>query len=231
MPTIASAAQCPHPATSPTHAPRPTSPSTPKPTNSSHPTPTIASNVQCSNLQYSNNPSNAVSQPTPTIESNGQCPHLHYPNLVNTVSPSTPTIASAAQCPHPASLPTNPPRPTSPSTPKPTNSINVGLLNVCSIKNKVNDILDIIIDKNIHVFCLTETWLKEGQSSVITSFVPDTHVFHHFSRPKRRGGGVGIVISKNFDNVKAFNRFNDQFESIELHAAYQKNKNGIQCCL
>ena len=121
-------------------------------------------------------------------------------------------------------MPTNPPRPTSPSTPKPTNLINVALLNTCSIKNKTTDILDIIIDKNIHVFCLTETWLKEGQSSVITSFVPDTHVFHHFSRPKGRGGGVGIVISKNFDNVKAFNRFNDQFESIELHAAYQKTK-------
>ena len=102
--------------------------------------------------------------------------------------------------------------------------INVALVNVCSINNKCNDILDIIIDKNIHVFCLTETWLKEGQSSLITSFVPDTHIFHHIPRPKGRGGGVGIVISKNFDNVKAFNRFNDQFESIELHATYQKTK-------
>ena len=137
-----------------------------------------------------------------------------------------PAITSAAQCPHPATSPTHAPRPTSPSTPNPTSSsfINVALVNVCSINNKCNDILDIIIDKNIHVFCLTETWLKEGQSSLITSFVPDTHTFHHIPRPKGRGGGVGIVISKNFDNVKAFNRFNDQFESIELHATYQKTK-------
>ena len=71
---------------------------------------------------------------------------------------------------------------------------------------------------------MVETWLYDSDSSVIASFVPNTHVFHHFTRPSGRGGGVGIVLSRTFQNVKSYNRFNDTFECIELHATCQGTK-------
>ena len=119
--------------------------------------------------------------------------------------------------------------PSLPDPPHPTNSgiINVSLLNVRSLNNKCDVIRDFIIDNHLHVFCIVETWLKEGHTSVIASFLPDTHVFYHFPRPESKGktgGGVGIVLSKNFKNVKAFNRVYNRFECIETHATYHGTK-------
>ena len=102
--------------------------------------------------------------------------------------------------------------------------INVALLNVRSLRNKCCHIRDFIIDNNLHVFCIVESWLKDSDSSVIASFLPNTHVLHHFTRPMGRGGGVGVILSKNFQNIKSFNRFNDTFECIELHATCHGTK-------
>ena len=71
---------------------------------------------------------------------------------------------------------------------------------------------------------MVETWLIEGDTSVIASFLPDTHVFHQFPRCDRRGGGVGVILSKNFKNVKAFKRTKNQFECIEVHATHLSTK-------
>ena len=59
---------------------------------------------------------------------------------------------------------------------------------------------------------------------MIESFVPDTHTFHHVPRPVSRGGGVGIVISRNFENIKFYDRSCEQFECIELHATCHRMK-------
>ena len=111
-----------------------------------------------------------------------------------------------------------------PATSKNQNTINVSLLNIRSVRNKCIDIIDLILDRNLHIFCLVETWLQNGQSALIASFVPDTHVFHHVPRSIGKGGGVGIVISKIFENVKAYDRSNEQYECIELHASYGGRK-------
>ena len=71
---------------------------------------------------------------------------------------------------------------------------------------------------------MVETWLIEGDTSVIASFLPDTHVFHHFPRCDSRGGGVGVILSKNFKNVKAFKRTKNRFECIEVHATHLGTK-------
>ena len=107
------------------------------------------------------------------------------------------------------------------NSPKPSNqAINVSFLNVRAVRSKCSDLRDFIIDNNLHVFCMVETWLTPGDTSVVASFLPDTHVFHHFPRSGSRGGGVGVILSKNFQNVKAFNRINNRFECIEVHATH-----------
>ena len=71
---------------------------------------------------------------------------------------------------------------------------------------------------------MIKTGLTEGDTSAIASLLPDTHIFHHFPRCDSRGGGVGVILSKNFQNVKAFNRINNRFECIEVHATHLGTK-------
>ena len=137
-----------------------------------------------------------------------------------------PTSEDPPLLPYPTSpsAPGDPPSPPSPSDLNNNNLINISFLNTRSARNKVNHIRDLIIEHRLHLLGMVETWIRDTDTSVIASFLPDTHVFHHFPRPEGRGGGVGIALSKNFQNIKSFNRFNDQFECMELHASYLKTK-------
>ena len=173
-------------------------------------------------------PSNRQSPPLMPLNSppsSRKADHPSYPPIIPSNSP--PPNRQSDRLQH-QSLPPPTTPPSSISSSSTTialkNKINVALLNVCSICNKCDDILDLIIDNNIHIFCLVETWLQNGQSSVIESFVPDTHTFHHVPRPVGRGGGVGIVISRNFENIKFYDRSCEQFECIELHATCLRRK-------
>ena len=98
------------------------------------------------------------------------------------------------------------------------------LLNARSVRNKCCELRDFIIENAVDLFFITETWLNEHDTSVIASFVPDTHVFHHFPRLSSQGGGVGVVISKSFHGVKSFNRVQNSFECMELHITHCSRK-------
>ena len=79
-------------------------------------------------------------------------------------------------------------------------------------------IRDLIIDNNIDILCLNETWLSETDTPVITALVPDTHSFYHFPRDDEQrwgGGGVVFVIDNFFEKVKSYNRVYQYFECLE----------------
>ena len=67
------------------------------------------------------------------------------------------------------------------------------------------------------IFCVTETWLHDGETSTVASLLPDTHIFHHFPRTTGSGGGVGVAVSRSIDSSKAINRSCESFECLELH--------------
>ena len=90
-------------------------------------------------------------------------------------------------------------------------------MNARSVRNKSDDLRELVIDNTIDIFCLTETWLAEADSAVVASLLPDTHNIFHFPRTFGSGGGVGAIVSKIFQNVKAFNRARCTFECMELH--------------
>ena len=113
------------------------------------------------------------------------------------------------------------------------NSIGVLLINARSIRNKTCVIKDLILDNNISICCITETWLSDSDTSVIPEFVPNSHEFYHFPRCERgvsiRGGGVGIVVSKALNRIRSSNRFFEHFECIELK--FNHNNREIIICL
>jgi exonuclease III len=75
--------------------------------------------------------------------------------------------------------------------------IDVCLLNVRSIKNKALIIKEFVVDNDIDILALTETWLNPGaiNHSTINSICPTGYLFQHVSLEKR-GGGVCILYKQ-----------------------------------
>ena len=83
-----------------------------------------------------------------------------------------------------------------------TNNIKGALLNIQSVTNKTLLITETINNYNLDFFVLTETWLTgtTADRSKIRELTPPHFRFIHKPRLSR-GGGVGVILSKNFKNV------------------------------
>ena len=97
------------------------------------------------------------------------------------------------------------------------NSLNCALLNIQSVTSKRLEIRELIAEKSLDMLALTETWLSNNDSSKIAELVPDTHIFYHVPREKR-GGGVGLCLSKRFTHVKMIKSlYYTSFEYIHIN--------------
>ena len=78
-------------------------------------------------------------------------------------------------------------------------------LNVRSINNKTLCIPEFIIDNNLDVLFLCETWLgTDYDEASISEFLPPVYKLLHQARTDQRGGGVGIVYESGLDVVKTY---------------------------
>lgn len=79
-------------------------------------------------------------------------------------------------------------------------AIHVGLLNVRSLRNKVDHIGELLSEFNLDMLCLTETWLHETDTDIIEAALPKTHTLLHVPRSRgalwSRGGGIGLIYSR-----------------------------------
>ncbi|ELT89703.1 hypothetical protein CAPTEDRAFT_193695 [Capitella teleta] len=101
-------------------------------------------------------------------------------------------------------------------------------------RNKALSIMDHVLEKEIDILAITETWLREGDAALVTELTPSGYVFQHITREARneeedhdrirRGGGVGILIRKNIKHelVKKESSY-QSFEMIEMKI-YVQNK-------
>ena len=83
--------------------------------------------------------------------------------------------------------------------------LNVGLLNIRSMRNKLLYIGELINEFRLDLLCLTETWLLESDISVIEASLPKTHSVLLVPRPLcmgGRGGGIAVVYSLAISNIK-----------------------------
>ena len=83
--------------------------------------------------------------------------------------------------------------------------------NVQSIVNKIYEVLQVLIDNNVQIACISETWLSD-KSSITTSIIKEAgYEIDHVYRDKR-GGGVAIL----WKNVKVkHNLPSKTFESFQ----------------
>ena len=92
------------------------------------------------------------------------------------------------------------------------------------MRNKCCDLRDLIIDRKLDIFAITETWLHVEDSAVISSFIPSTHEIFHLPRSVGRGGGVCLVVRKGFENVNSVCRTYETFECVEVHISHGGRK-------
>ena len=73
--------------------------------------------------------------------------------------------------------------------------MKIALLNIRSIRNKLGYISESLIEFGIDILCLTETWLLESDTGVVTAALPDCYSMLHVPRSGRgsRGGGVALI--------------------------------------
>ena len=70
------------------------------------------------------------------------------------------------------------------------------VVNVRSIKNKAMEVKDLVVDQDIDILALTETWLRPGNIDdvEIRTLCPTGCRFLHVPRGHSQGGGVGLLF-------------------------------------
>ena len=101
--------------------------------------------------------------------------------------------------------------------------VRIGVINVQSLGNKLDCVIDHITDNRIDIVGITETWLSnddKNNMSVVNTCLNNGYTLLH--RPRntgRRGGGVGVLINNQI-NVKSrmigVNPEITSFESMEV---------------
>ena len=75
---------------------------------------------------------------------------------------------------------------------------------------------DLILENNLDILCITETWLQPFESAAISSLLPDTHNFFSNPRETGRGGGVAVIAIRSLLEPTQKNGRYLTFESMEF---------------
>ena len=70
--------------------------------------------------------------------------------------------------------------------------LSVCLKTAHSLKNKADEICDYIVDKDVDVCAVTETWLGKNDAIICGQVTPQGYKMHHVCRKSGRGGGIAI---------------------------------------
>ena len=92
--------------------------------------------------------------------------------------------------------------------------LRIGLLNCFSLRNKVLDVLELAVDKDLDLFALTETWLRKEDSALCSEIKELNFNLVHSPRGSR-GGGVGLLAKSNIKMSKIQRKFTT-FECQEV---------------
>jgi len=95
--------------------------------------------------------------------------------------------------------------------------LKTALLNARSICNKSEDIKDFIVDNDIDILCITETWLSgdDRDNIVIAQITPPGYAIYQKAR-KGKGGGVAVILKDSLRVKQKSGGRCSSFEHIEL---------------
>ena len=111
------------------------------------------------------------------------------------------------------------------------NNIKVLSFNVQSVRGKAIDIHELIIDLDIDIALLSETWLyPSGDETFIAALTPPGYEFRSFPRSTSRGGGIGIVYrSELCPHISLRVLDYSSFEAVELKLSIHRTCISLVC--
>ena len=165
--------------------------------------------------QPGDHPSTAVS-PLPS----DQPDHRLVNHLGDVSAGCSPCLPFTVGSPPVVSSPSSPPlSPTCSSAPRPRKATHVivGVWNARSAVSKALEVNDMIVERDLDVLCLTETWLREeGDDVSIGEMTPPGFSFLHRPRVSGRGGGVALIFRQHLNVRLCKHRSFSSFENIEV---------------
>ena len=75
-------------------------------------------------------------------------------------------------------------------------NLNIATINCESCNNKAAMIADYILEQDLDICCLTETWLNADDPVTIGELCPNGYKLISIPRKDRRGGGVAVVVKE-----------------------------------
>lgn len=78
--------------------------------------------------------------------------------------------------------------------------MQAALFNARSVCTKAEKIHELIVDNNLKMLALTETWLKDTDGSIVVDLCPPNFMMQHkchWHNKGKRGGGVGLIVSND----------------------------------
>jgi len=114
--------------------------------------------------------------------------------------------------------PVNPSNPELNSSPIVNNFVRFCLLNTRSLNNKSLQVNDYIIERNLDIMAVTETWLNNSPDSnfVTRDVCPTGYLISHVPRNNRSGGGVAVIYRSSFNANLCDSVIFNSFESMEM---------------
>ena len=92
----------------------------------------------------------------------------------------------------------------------------VGWLNAQSIRNKSDEVSEMIIDQSLNVTVLTETFHTASDDACLRLATPPGYAVADAARPSRRGGGIAVIFRKNWKSATLPLPACTKFEAIAL---------------
>ncbi len=73
--------------------------------------------------------------------------------------------------------------------------LNACLWNAQSMRNKTIELVDLVLEHDIDIMIITETWLHDDETIIIGEATPPGYSFLNYPRPTiTHGGGIGILF-------------------------------------
>ena len=76
-------------------------------------------------------------------------------------------------------------------------NLTVATINCESSSKKADNIADYILEQDLDICCLTETWLNSDDTVTIGELCPNGYEIISVPRKDRRGGGVAVIIKQS----------------------------------
>ena len=105
--------------------------------------------------------------------------------------------------------------------------MKLGVFNTRSLHNKTTQVVELLIDNDIDVCCVTETLLRPHDGALVTEIIERCNDVYHNPR-KTRGEGTAVLVKSD---LKSTSQATKTFQCFEVTEVLLRSKsNSIRLC-